>query len=90
MFCLEAAGKLEHVGRWNTLLSVLPINTSLFVVPLEEDPLEEDPLEELPEEDPEPDPPLTELPPGRVKVAPLVENTILPFRSVRYTVMPAL
>ena len=67
------------------MVSVLPINTSLFVVPLEEDP-----LEELPEEEPEPDPPLTELPPGRVRVAPLVENTILPLLSVRYTVMPAL
>ena len=88
MFCLDASGKLLQVGRWNTLLSVLPIN---ICVELEE-PLEEDPLEELPEDElPEdPEPPLTELPPGNVNVDPLVEKTTFPLRSVRYTVTPAL
>ena len=72
MFCFDAAGKFEHVGRWNTLVSVLPINVSEFEL---EEPLDE-PLEELPEPlEEEPEPPLTELPPGSVKVAPLVENT---------------
>ena len=66
------------MGRWNTLDSVLPIKYSLeLVVPLEEDP---EPLDEDPDPlVPEPDPLLSVVPPGRVRVAPLVENTTFPF-----------
>lgn len=81
------------MGRWNTLVSVLPIKYSLeLVVPLDEDPLEEDPepLEEEPELlVPEPEPEASVPPPGNVRVAPLVENTMLPLVSVLYTVTPA-
>lgn len=73
---MDAAGKLLQVGRWNTLLSLLPIK----VTELEEEPLEEEPLEEEPlEDDPEPEPPLTVLPPGSRNVAPSVEKTTVPF-----------
>ena len=85
MLRLDAAGRLPQVGRWNTLVSVLPIKYS---VEDDEEPLEDEPDELLPDElppevVPDPDPPLTVPPPGRVKVAPLVENTTLPFLSVR-------
>lgn len=68
---------------------MLPIKYS---VELEEpDPLEDepDPLEDDPEPLDVPDPPLTLEPPGRVRVAPLVENTMVPDWSVRYTDIPA-
>ena len=55
---------------------------------LDELPEEPEPLEE-PLEEPEPEPPLTELPLGSVRIDPLVENTTVPFLSVRYTDMPA-
>ena len=76
------------MGRWNTLVSVLPIKYSVeLVVPLEEEP---EPLEEEPELlVPEPEPEVSVPPPGKVRVAPLVENTTLPFVSVLYTVTPA-
>ena len=66
------------MGRWNTLVSVLPIKYSVeLVVPLEEEP---DPLEEEPELlVPEPEPEVSVPPPGKVRVAPLVENTTCPF-----------
>ena len=38
---------------------------------------------------PEPEPEVSVPPPGKVRVAPLVENTMLPFWSVLYTVTPA-
>ena len=49
------------------------------------------PPEDVPPDvpEPEPEPPLTVLPPGRVRVAPFVENTTFPFKSVRYTEIPA-
>ena len=62
------------MGRWNTLLSLLPMKVSEF---------EELPDDELPpEEEPDPEPPLTLLPLGVVKVEPLVENTTFPLISV--------
>ena len=66
------------------MLSLLPMKVS--VVELEE-PLDEPELEpEL-----EPEPPLTVPPlPGSVRVEPLVEKTMLPFWSVRYTFVPAV
>ena len=45
---------------------------------------------EVPPDVPEPEPPLTDEPPGKVKVVPLVENTTLPFWSVRYIEIPAV
>ena len=79
---------MEQVGRWNTLDSVLPIKYSVeLVVPLEEEP---DPLEDEPELlVPVPEPEVSVPPPGRVNVAPSVENTTFPFLSVLYTVTPA-
>ena len=71
------------MGRWNTFDSVLPIKYSVEVdVPLEEEP---EPLEE----EPEPEPEESVAPPGNVSVAPLVENTMFPLWSVRYTLRPA-
>ena len=63
-----------------------------LVVPLDEDPPEEDPdpLEEEPEPlVPDPEPEVSVPPPGKVRVAPLVENTTFPLVSVRYTEIPA-
>ena len=79
MFCFDAAGKLLHVGRWNTFVSVFPIKRSeVDVVPLEEPPLDELPPEdEPPDTTPEPEPVLSIEPSGNVKVAPFVEKTIL-------------
>ena len=68
--------------------SVLPMNWSLLV-PEEVPPEVVPPEVEPPEVEPEPEPPLTLPPPGRVRVAPLVENTTLPSWSVRYTEIPA-
>ena len=93
MFCFDAAGKLLHVGRWNTFVSVLPMNTSeLEEEPLEEplddpleDPLEEspvEPLDEPPEIIPEPEPVLSVEPSGNVKTAPFVEKTMWLLMSV--------
>ena len=69
------------MGRWNTFVSVLPMKYSVVL----DDP---EPLDE-PEPLDVPDPEVSVLPPGNVRVAPFVENTILPLRSVRYTEMPA-
>ena len=79
------------MGRWNTFVSVLPIKYSLeLVLPLEDDPELLEPLEEEPEPlVPVPEPLLSVPPPGKVRVAPLVENTMLPLVSVRYTEIPA-
>ena len=94
MFCFDAAGKLLHVGRWNTFVSVLPIDTSELEEELPEEPLDDpleepldDPPDEPPDEDPpevnpEPEPVLSVEPSGNVKTAPLVEKTTLPFLSV--------
>lgn len=77
------------------MLSVLPMKVSLLVLvePPEVVPPEVVPPEVVPPEvepdEPDPDPPLTLVPPGRVRVEPLVENTTLPSWSVRYTEMPA-
>ena len=43
------------MGRWNTFVSVFPMNISDVVVPLEEDPPDDDPPEEEPPEDEPPD-----------------------------------
>ena len=63
---------MPQVGRWNTFVSVFPMNTSDVValpevVPLEEEPLEVDPLEEEPpsEGKPEPLPVVSVLPLGK-------------------------
>jgi len=64
------------------LLSLLPIK----VTELE---LLDEPLEELLDEPLEVEPPLGIVPPGNVKVVPLVAKTTLPVWSVRYTEMPA-
>ena len=63
---------MPQVGRWNTFVSVFPMNTSDVValpevVPLEEEPLEVDPLEEEPpsEDKPEPLPVVSVLPFGK-------------------------
>ena len=88
---MEVAGRLEHVGRWNTFDSVLPMKYSVeLVLPLDEEPEPEE-LEPDPEdpEVPEPEPDVSVEPPGNVKVAPSVENTTFPFVSVRYTEIPA-
>lgn len=79
------------MGRWNTLVSVLPIKYSLeLVLPLEDDPELLEPLEEEPELlVPDPEPEVSVPPPGKVRVAPLVENTTFPLVSVRYTEIPA-
>ena len=73
------------------MVSVLPMKYSVeLVLPLDEEPELLEPLDEEPEPlVPEPDPLLSVVPPGRVRVAPLVENTTLPFVSVLYTVTPA-
>ena len=83
-----------HVGRWKTFVSVFPIKTSELDVPPEELPEDELPDEEPPELvppeiTPDPEPVLSVPPPGKVRVAPFVENTTLPFLSVRYTETPA-
>ena len=77
LFCFEAAGRFAHVGRWNTFVSVLPINIWVDEELSLDDPPDVPP--EVPPEVPEPDPPLTLLPPGKVKVAPSLENMISPF-----------
>ena len=93
MFCFDAAGKLLHVGRWKTFVSVFPMKISeleeLLEVELpeeelpEEEPLEEEPLdEEPPEVIPEPEPVVSVVPSGNVNTAPLVEKTTFPFLSV--------
>ena len=95
MFCFEAEGKLLHVGRWNTFVSVFPIkycvelDDPLDDEPLDEEPLDEPPLDEPPLESPLPEPVLSVVPLGKVNTAPLVENTTFPFLSVRYTETPA-
>ena len=89
VFCFDAAGRLLHVGRWNTLVSVLPINICVLVEPPDDDPPEELPDEDPPDDVPVPDPVLSIAPLGNVSIAPLVENTILPFLSVLYTETPA-
>ena len=72
------------------MVSVLPINICVLVDPPDEDPPDEDPPDEDPPEDvPVPEPVLSVAPPGSVRIAPLVENTILPFLSVLYTEIPA-
>ena len=53
MFCFDADGKLLHVGRWKTFVSVFPMKISALEELLEEELPEEEPLEELPlEEEP--------------------------------------
>ena len=67
-FCLDAAGRLLHVGRWNTFDSVFPMNISELDVLPEEDPEDEPPDDVPPEDEPPddvPDPSLTDPPPGR-------------------------
>ena len=93
MFCFDAEGKLLHVGRWKTFVSVFPMKISELEELLEEEPLEELPPEELPLEEepldeeppeviPEPEPVVSVVPLGNVKTAPLVEKTTVPFLSV--------
>ena len=100
MFCFEAEGKLPQVGKWNTFVSVFPIkycveldepldDEPLDDEPLDEEPLDEPPLDEPPLESPLPEPVLSVVPLGKVNTAPLVENTMSPFLSVRYTETPA-
>ena len=65
------------------MVSLLPIN--ICVVP-DEPPEDEPPLDDppdVPPDVPDPEPPLTVVPPGMVKVDPLVENATLPSESVR-------
>ena len=59
-----------QVGRWNTLVSVLPMNISEVLVLPEVEPLEDEPLEDEPPEDvpPEVEPPLE----GRPEPLPVV------------------
>ena len=85
---MDAAGKLEQVGKWNTLVSVLPMKYCVvadepLVVPPDDEFPEEEPFEEPPEIVPEPDPVLSLEPFGKVSVTPFVENTTFPFLSVR-------
>ena len=83
------------MGRWNTFVSVLPIkycvelDDPLDDEPLDEEPLDEPPLDEPPLESPLPEPVLSVVPLGKVNTAPLVENTMFPLLSVRYTETPA-
>ena len=64
------------------MVSVLPIKYCVEPELLPED--EPDPPEEDPPPIvPDPEPSLTVSPPGNVIVAPLVENIILPLKSVR-------
>ena len=65
---------MPQVGRWNTFVSVFPMNTSDVVAlpevfPLEEEPLEVDPLEVEP---------LEEEPPSEGKPEPLPVVSVLP------------
>ena len=60
------------MGRWNTFVSVFPMNISDAVVPPEDEPLEDEPLEVDPLEDeppfegkPEPLPVVSALPLGK-------------------------
>ena len=63
------------------MVSVLPIKVCVEELLPEDEP--ELPEEDPPEDVPDPEPPLTVLPPGNVIVAPLVENTTFPSLSVR-------
>ena len=73
------------------MVSVLPMKYSVeLVLPLDEEPELLEPLEEEPEPlVPDPEPEVSVPPPGKVRVAPLVENITSPFLSVRYTEIPA-
>ena len=55
------------MGRWNTFVSVFPMNISYVVLP-DDEPLDEPPDEEPPDDEPLEDPPDEDPPDGREPV----------------------